>query len=245
MSSHSLSLFEAKVYAKRLSKHLSDIGVAVKHTQALEAVAGMFGFRDFNTLRARLSSTSSSHRFETDQDNVAHTDEPTEQEELTAFLRLVFKENHEIRAGQNPRAVYLATVSETEVDRLSDRAIGAAHALGRRAAVIDAANRTSASFYAAFAATRSRSPYLLNKALIARLYEDETVWVIKNFSRLKDQRKGWHMRGLIKIIDDAHFEGVHPKSDLVFIDSASFLERHERIFSPYVWTWMAMTRLGF
>lgn len=245
MSSHSLSLFEAKIYAKRLSKYLSGIGVAVKHAQALEVVAGMLGFRDFNTLHATLSPTPSNHRFEATQGGVAPASEPTEQEELSAFLRQVFQENHEIRAGKNPRAVYLATVSESEVDRLSDRVVGAVHALGRRAGVIDAAGRTSASFYAAFFTPRSRSAHALTKALIASLYEDETVWVIKNFSKLKDQRKGWHMRGLIKIIDDAHFEGIHPKGDLVFIDSASFLERHERILGPYVWTWMAMTRLGF
>lgn len=57
MSSHSLSLFKTKVYAKRLSKCLSGIGVAVKHAQALETVAGMLGFRDFNTLRARRRPT--------------------------------------------------------------------------------------------------------------------------------------------------------------------------------------------
>ncbi len=63
----------------------------------------------------------------------------------------------------------------------------------------------------------------------------DKVIVISNLSQSKvPSSKSSQARSLIKINDDAHFEAIKPKSDLVFVDYASFLQRSWSELGPYI-----------
>jgi len=62
-------------------------------------------------------------------------------------------------------------------------------------------------------------------------YFDNTVWIIKNISKLKSTKEHIYqtMRAYYKTLDDAHFKGVEPLGNLIFLDKASFLENNHEI----------------
>ncbi len=67
------------------------------------------------------------------------------------------------------------------------------------------------------------------------LWNSDKVIVVANLSQSKiPSRKSWYGRSLIKINDDAHIKGIRPRSDLVFVDYASFLQRSWSELGPYV-----------
>lgn len=46
--------------------------------------------------------------------------------------------------------------------------------------------------------------------------------------------KADYARSIIKINDDAHFKNIFPKSDIIFVDSAAFLERSWEQLGTYI-----------
>ncbi len=64
MSTHQLDPQDPKAMARRLRQTLADRGVEVSHSEALELVAQQYGARDWNTLAAEVSTSSTSdHAF--------------------------------------------------------------------------------------------------------------------------------------------------------------------------------------
>jgi hypothetical protein len=59
------------------------------------------------------------------------------------------------------------------------------------------------------------------------------VFIGLSQSRL-NRDKGGLNRSIIKINDDAHFKKISPRSDLVFIDQASFLEKNFKQLGNYI-----------
>ncbi len=47
-------------------------------------------------------------------------------------------------------------------------------------------------------------------------------------------RKSWYARSLIKTNDDAHFRGIKPQSDILFVDYACFLQRSWSELGSYI-----------
>ena len=78
---YNLSLDDAKAFAKRLSAFIGQSGCQLKHTQSLEAVAAMLGYRNFNTLRADLPEPAS----RTEDERIEAPDR------LTTFFAQVFR----------------------------------------------------------------------------------------------------------------------------------------------------------
>ncbi len=225
-----LQLSDAKAIAKRLSKYLATQGFLLKHSQALELAAAAFGFRDFNTLSATLpgQAAPTAAALADTSPTSAHSDE------IIEFLREVFAENHVARNGQNPQAAFLAAWADHQIDRLAERAQKASQQLGRKPVVVDAAHKTPLSLYSDIAGGEFRSINDAAEIVADMLYNDDVVLIIKAISRLKDNGKGRHARWIAKVIDDAHFDRVHPKGDIVFVDCASFLEKSYRVLGPYV-----------
>ena len=61
------------------------------------------------------------------------------------------------------------------------------------------------------------------------------VIVISNISKSKiASRKSGFARMIIKINDDAHLKKIKPESDILFVDSAGFLERSWDELGDYI-----------
>ena len=59
--------------------------------------------------------------------------------------------------------------------------------------------------------------------------------VVQELSRSSIRaRKADYARSLIKILDDAHFDGIQPSSDLIFIDYGDFLHRSWSSIGTYL-----------
>lgn len=230
----SISELETKAFAKRLAGHLAAKGISIKHSQALEAVAAMLGFRDYNTLRASLPvSDGAVVESVGPQNNRAPIKDRFGS--LGEFLYSALWHNHEVARGKNPNAICLAAFNEEQIEHLTDQAVYVLEKLGKKISVINAARKTSLAFYNEIAGTDFRATYEASEAVVEMLYREDRVFLIKEFSKLEDNHKASHMRSLIKVIDDAHIKGVHPKGDLVFVDYASFFEKSFRTIGNYVW----------
>lgn len=66
------------------------------------------------------------------------------------------------------------------------------------------------------------------------LYYDDKVFVFVELSKSKIKNVEGLYRSIIKIIDDAHFKDISPQSNIIFIDYASFLEKHYDYIGTYL-----------
>jgi hypothetical protein len=224
-----LQLSDAKAIAKRLNKYLATQGFRLKHTQALELAAAAFGFRDFNTLSAALPERAAP--------TAACSDTPPARVysgEVIDFLRELFTENHIARNGKNPQTAFLVAWQDHQLDRLAELAQHASTRLGRKSVLVDAADKRPRSFYNDIVGAQARSANEAAHIVADMLYNDDVVVIIKAISKLNDTGKSRQARWIAKVIDDAHFDRVHPKADIVFVDYASFLEKSYRVLGPYV-----------
>lgn len=230
----SISELETKTFAKRLTGHLAAKGISIKHSHALEAVAAMLGFRDYNTLRASLP-VSDGAVVESVGPHSNRVPIKDKFDSLGEFLYSALWHNHEVARGKNPNAICLAAFNEEQIERLTDQTVYALEKLGKKISVIDAARKTSLAFYNEIAGTAFHATYEASEAVAEMLYREERVFAIKEFSKLEDTHKASHMRSLIKVIDDAYLKDIHPKGDIVFVDHASFFERSFHTIGNYVW----------
>ena len=67
------------------------------------------------------------------------------------------------------------------------------------------------------------------------LLKSNKVVVISGISKSKiASRKSDYARSIIKINDDAQLSNISPASDIVFVDSAAFLEKSWRQLNVYI-----------
>lgn len=104
----------------------------------------------------------------------------------------------------------------------------------RRYIFIDAINKTGTQVIREIARNSGES-WVLWEALKNVLFHDEIIVIVKNISKSKISGKteGGFVRSIFKTIDDAHItEKITPKSILVLLDLASYIEKlHERMGS--------------
>ena len=152
------------------------------------------------------------------------------------FLHTLFEDNYRERQD-NPNAGFVVAFGP---DHLRSRIEGIEAALewiGCPYLLLDAKERT----FTQLARQLLDSPVTSNHgawmAFEDTLLRRDRVVVISSISRSRiRERKASVARSLIKILDDAHFNGIRPKADLIFIDHASFLEKSWGDLAPYITT---------
>jgi len=221
---YDISVSDAKAFAKRLSTFVSQSGCQLKHTQSLEAVAAMLGYRNFNTLRASLNSESPSD-----------TKVATEGDDhFVVFFSGVFESNHRTPTNPNPQCIYLPAYTTGHLNTLETLARKALAELGRNTVYVDALDKTGLAICEAITNQAFRTAGDGFNAVAEMIAETDTVLVIKGFSEAKMSHKGGFARGLIKCLDDAHIHGRRQEGDVVFVDYASFLEKNWGQIGPYL-----------
>lgn len=106
----------------------------------------------------------------------------------------------------------------------------------RRYAFIDATNKTGTQIIKEIVGG-SEGGWELWEVLKKTLLREEIIVVLKNISRSKISNKaeGGLVRSIFKTIDDAHIiEKITPKSALVLLDFASFIEKLYEGMSVYI-----------
>jgi hypothetical protein len=153
---------------------------------------------------------------------------------LEAFLNYSFLLNKKVDCGINPDSIYLAGFTEDHIEHLKNSALEIISETGRPILAVDCAGYTwrqavSSAVHAEFKTNAEAYGYLERIQT-----ETNSVLVLTGLSRCKVRAPYGYARGLIKNIDDAHFKNIFPESDLIFIDYASFLEKHWDYIGSYL-----------
>ncbi len=149
------------------------------------------------------------------------------------FLHSLFMANRGI--SRNPNAGYFMCFTEEQVAHNTAKVLEALKWLDRTFIHIDAKDCTFGDMAAQLSGTKpsgTRDAWIMFEEI---LWNSDKVIVLSSLSRSKiPSRKSSQARSLIKINDDAHIKGIKPKSDLVFVDYAAFLQRSWSELGPYV-----------
>lgn len=153
---------------------------------------------------------------------------------LAAFLNYSFLRNKKLSHGKNPDSIYLAGFTEEHIQHLKDQAIEVITDNKRPVLVVECKGRTwrkaiSEAVSLEFKTNTEAYEYLENLQK-----ETNTALLVVELSRCKVRTPQNYTRSLIKNIDDAHFKGIYPESDLIFVDYASFLEKHWQYIGLYL-----------
>lgn len=138
------------------------------------------------------------------------------------LLLRVFQENR--RSNQNPDGLFFYYFDDRQNDMHQSYILEVLERIGRQTILVDCAGLTGLKIYRSASETDGNTRVAYS-ALEELLLKKNVAVVFKDISRSKVPSPVEFVRSLLKIVDDAHFQGYRPISDLIFIDSASFLQK--------------------
>lgn len=150
------------------------------------------------------------------------------------FLHALYTSNHRDK-NANPNAGYCVAFTEEHFDKHFSAILEANEWLGRETLFVDAKNATFREIASQLYGTKPGTETEAWKMFQEILLISRNVVVISGISKSKiASGKSDYARSIIKINDDAHFRNIFPVSDIVFVDSAAFLERSWRQLGTYI-----------
>lgn len=137
------------------------------------------------------------------------------------FVHGLFTENR--GPAQNLNSGYVICYDKELVEFNTAKILEAIRWEGREPVLFNAAGKTIRQLGEDVPLISGRSAHDVYKAIKELLLYSDKVVVIREFSKLKTSgnKPGW-ARSFIKILDGAHFDGIKPKADLIFVDYADF-----------------------
>ncbi len=150
------------------------------------------------------------------------------------FLHALFYNNHERLKGVNPNAGFIQVFDEADINSIVKVTEEALVWLQRKYLIIDCKDKGIRDIGNSLPVNcNTLSDFM--RSLQHYLLDTDHVLVFNGLSRSRINRnKADLTRSIIKINDDAHFKNISPRSDLVFIDQASFLEKNFKQLKIYI-----------
>jgi len=156
-------------------------------------------------------------------------------------LNCLFYENHQFKEGLNPNSAFFIGFNSSDLEKIGQEVCNSIKELGKDFILVDAINKPYRRMLKEIGRIPEdpSKPRMMNYEMInvvrQLFYSRDLVVVIKNISESNlGPRKASFAYNLIKILNDAHFDSVHPRTDLVFIDYANFLQRIWEKVGPYL-----------
>ncbi len=143
----------------------------------------------------------------------------------TLFLKNLFYRNHDKKRGINPNTGFMVGFHEDHLLKMRETCCNSLLRMKRPFYEVDAKNKTYIEIVRELTNEHITCTGKALESMKAFLYESDSVIIISNFSSSKVKSKGRYLRRFIKILDDAHIHDMFPKSDLIIIDYANFLQR--------------------
>jgi hypothetical protein len=151
------------------------------------------------------------------------------------FLHSLFYNNHERLKGHNPNAGFIQIFKEKQIASIIDRTKGALEWLGRNYIIVDCKNKGIREIGRQLPFDKCNNYYDFHRLIQYVFLKTDYVLVFKELSKAKiTLNKSATARSWLKINDDAHFKDISPRSDLIFIDYASFLEKSWEDLGLYI-----------
>jgi len=149
-----------------------------------------------------------------------------------ATIEILIK--HNAIEGMPKNSGYLGAVGLESIKKLEELSIYKLEEMKKRFKIVDAKNLTLSKFINVFEGIGTLQEQI--KEIENKLYNDDTVLIIKNLSKLKEteEKKASVAKMFIKMLDDAHFKGIEPLGNLIFLDTASFLDTNYHIIGSYL-----------
>ena len=149
------------------------------------------------------------------------------------FLHGLFTANHRVE-NINPNAGYFVSFTEEQITENVRKITHALEWLGRHFVLIDAKDCTFKDMAEQIYGIKPKNTHDAWIAFEDFLLKSQDVMIISNISQSKiPSGKSEIARWLIKTNDDAHLRGIKPNSDIVFVDTACFLQRSWKDFDIY------------
>ena len=141
------------------------------------------------------------------------------------FIHTLFLENH-VDGRKNPNSGYIVCYNEEQLDTSTKRIVEAIEWEGRKPIIVNAVDKTFRQVGQIITGFEYKDNYETSKEIKDFLLRSNKVFVFQGISKMKGtiQEKIIHVRSFIKMLDDAHFDNIRPKSDLIFVDYAKFLQ---------------------
>ena len=150
------------------------------------------------------------------------------------FLHALYTSNHRDKKA-NPNAGYCVSFTEEHFKNHLTKISEANEWLQRKTLLVDAKNCTFKKIASQLYGIAPRSETEAWNMFYEILLKSSNVVVISGISISKiPSRKSDYARSIIKINDDAHLSNIFPASDIVFVDSAAFLERSWQQLGTYI-----------
>lgn len=150
------------------------------------------------------------------------------------FLHALYTSNHRDK-NSNPNAGYCVSFTEEHFDEHLVKISEANEWLERKTFIVNAENCTFRKIASQLYGIMPKSETDAWKMFYKILLESSNVVVISGISKSKiPSKKSDYARSIIKINDDAHLMNISPASDIVFVDSAAFLERSWKQLGIYI-----------
>lgn len=145
----------------------------------------------------------------------------------------LFYDNHVIRKGKNINTAFFIGFNEEHIKN-SDKSLQKALSdLERSYIIVDATDKTYLQIINNLSHIELKSKLEAYCYLRDLLYYQDIVVIFQCFSKSKIKGKNMIVRELVKTLSDAHHRDVYPKSDLAFVDVASFFEKIWRETGEY------------
>jgi hypothetical protein len=154
---------------------------------------------------------------------------------LVNIVNEVIRTNHEILYGQNPNCIYLAGFTRQHLDTIEKHITHGLVCENKKIEAIDMIDKTKTFMIDQLSSGWGTIPERTT-AFYRSLIEKERILIIKGLSASRIPYKVNTFRGIIKTLDDAHLKDEYPKTDIIFIDYAAFLEKNYSQIGPYLST---------
>ncbi len=152
----------------------------------------------------------------------------------TLFLKNLFYRNHDKKRGINPNTGFMVGFHEDHLRKMKETCCNSLLRMKRPYYEVNAKNKTYIEIVHELTNEHITSNGKALEAMKALLYKSDNAIIISNFSSSKVKSKGRYLRHCIKILDDAHIHYMFPKSDLIIIDYANFLQREWQDIGYYL-----------
>ncbi len=134
---------------------------------------------------------------------------------------------HNKRSGRRiVLATFLAYFSEQQKNSLIDVSLSAALSLERMHHVINCEDKTLIEIAEDLTKNNYRTKHDAFCAMSDILIENDNVYIFCDLSKSKDTNNKEFYKMIIRAIEKGHLDKKTPKSDIIFLDSPSFLEKH-------------------
>jgi hypothetical protein len=150
------------------------------------------------------------------------------------FVHCLFYKNHRIQ-NPNPNSGYVIAYREDQIEERTSALIEAIKWEERDYILVPAAGRTYRQLGHLLREYQPQTNQEVHEFFKEDLLQSDKVIIIQELSRSRiSGRKTDHARSLVKILDDAHFDGIYPSADLIFVDYTDFLHQSWSSIGTYL-----------